>query len=162
MRKLFLATLVFLTGAGFTPSASATALPRVVLPAGVQLHMRPVVRPANIGIPNDGAGWTRSITWSTWGEQQAVGHGWGYFHTCKPNCDQGFAYWEPVTVTYARPRPTPFGVLFTRLSMTWCMVQDCRHRGYLKGVATAPSGPRPYSRLSSWALAVLVGPRGAL
>ncbi|MDA8302431.1 MAG: hypothetical protein M0005_13035 [Actinomycetota bacterium] len=38
MRKLFLATLVFLTGAGFAPSASATALPRVVLPAGVPLH----------------------------------------------------------------------------------------------------------------------------
>lgn len=90
MRKLFLATLVFLTGAGLVPPASAAALPRVVLPAGVLLHMRPVVRPAIIGIPNDGAGWTRSITWSTWGEQRAIGHGWGYFHTCKPNCDEGF------------------------------------------------------------------------
>ncbi len=121
---------------------------------------RPVMRPHDIGLPNDGGGWTHYVGWSSWGPQEAIGNGWAFFHTCNPSCAQGFAYWEPVTITLDMPRQTPFGVLLTRMVMTWCVIQDC---GFgmpsLSGIDTAPSGPP--SKLNSWALVVMpTNPRG--
>ncbi len=61
------------------------------------------VEPATIGFSGDAGNIVTAITWSSWTNTSAVGHGtWGY-DNCDPNCAEGQVTPYPTTLTLSHP-----------------------------------------------------------
>ncbi len=82
--------------------------------------------PTQIVTTAAGSGYVRSLTWSGWGDSQAVGTGVLEVDDCNPNCAQGTFTGYPATVTLSGL--TPFG--------------NGKH-AYSAMTISAPSAPSP-------------------
>jgi hypothetical protein len=84
------------------PAATSTSAPNGPLPT-LTIASWTGREAAGISFSGDAGDIATGLTWSTWGQTEAVGHGTRNELGCVPNCAQGTATPNPVTLTLTDP-----------------------------------------------------------
>lgn len=91
-------------GSKVTTAQTAPQLPVLSIPSSPNSSPAYSGRyPTTIGFSEDGGNVVGRISWSSWGPEQAIGHGiWSYLD-CVPSCAQGSDTPYPATITLSDP-----------------------------------------------------------
>ena len=116
-------------GASLTAASSA---PKVMTCAGTG-----VTRPSTYTITcADGYTYLQPIHWTIWGPGGARATATFRTNTCEPSCVAGTSVHYPARVSLSRARATPYGRLFTELTVAYTVGGATRH--YATSLPTTP------------------------